>query len=134
LTVAPCHAESDQSGGKPGVAVASPNADPIVLDALGKLLAHGHGLSGCCRRRRHYFDVPMPALIAVRGADSPVDMRPVTCAGWDDRETEIRVKAPCEGAGFMILRGGHVRARSDHLVVDDDQGLSLSATRVLTAA
>jgi hypothetical protein len=29
----------------------SPAADLIVLDTLGKLYAHGHGLSGHCRAR-----------------------------------------------------------------------------------
>jgi hypothetical protein len=69
-----------------------------VLDTLGKLFAHGHGPSGYCRRCRRYFGVPVPVLIAVRGADSPVvGMRPLTCAGCDDREAEIRVKARAKG-------------------------------------
>jgi hypothetical protein len=55
----------------------------IVVNTLGKLRPHGHGLSGYCRRRQSHFVVPLPALIAARGADSPVvGMRPVTCQVW----------------------------------------------------
>jgi hypothetical protein len=72
------------------------NADRIVLDTLCKLHAHGHGLFGYCRTYNRHFDVPLPALIVARGADSPVvRMRPVICAG---RETEIRITAPSEGS------------------------------------
>jgi hypothetical protein len=78
--------------------MASPAADLIVLDTLGKLYAHGHGLNGYCRSCRRYFRVPMPVLIATRGADSPVvGMRPLTCAGCGVRETEIRVTAAFKG-------------------------------------
>ena len=57
------------------------NADRITLDTLGKLHAHRHGLFGYCRTCDRHFDVPLPALIAARGADSPVvRMRPVRCA------------------------------------------------------
>jgi hypothetical protein len=73
----------------------SPAADLIVLDTLGKLYAHGHGINGYCRPCRRFFRVPMPVLIAARGADSPVvGMRPLRCAGCGERETEIRVTAP----------------------------------------
>ena len=76
------------------------NADRIVLDTLGKLHAHRHGLFGYCRRCDRHFDVPLPALIAARGADSPVvRMRPVRCAGCGGRETEIRITAPSRGSG-----------------------------------
>jgi hypothetical protein len=61
--------------------MASPAADLIVRDTLGKLHAHGHGLSGYCRPCRRFFLVTMPVLIAARGADSPVvGMRPLRCA------------------------------------------------------
>ena len=71
------------------------NADRIVLDTLGKLHAHRHGLFGYCRTCDRHFVVPLPALIAARGADSPaVRMRPVKCAACSDRETEIRITAP----------------------------------------
>jgi hypothetical protein len=70
-------------------------ADLIVLDTLGKLRAHGHGLNGYCRACRRYFNVAMPALIAARGPESPVvGMRPLRCAGCLGRETEIWVTAP----------------------------------------
>ena len=76
----------------------SPAADLIVLDTIGKLYAHGHGLSGYCRPCRRYFLVPMTLLIATRGPDSPVvGMRPVTCARCLGRKTEIRVLAPSKG-------------------------------------
>jgi hypothetical protein len=70
-------------------------AELIVLDTLGKLYARGHGLSGYCRGYRRFFDVPMPALIAARGPDSPVvGMRPLRWPGCLGREAEIRVTAP----------------------------------------
>jgi hypothetical protein len=76
----------------------SPAADTIVLDTLGKLYAHGHGLSGYCRPCRRFFRVSMPVLIAARGADSrAVGMRPLRCAVCLGRETEIRVTAPSKG-------------------------------------
>jgi hypothetical protein len=78
--------------------LASPAADLIVLDTIGKLFAHGHGLSGYCRPCQRFFHVPMPVLVVVRGADSPVVvMRPLRCAGCGGRETEIRITAPAKG-------------------------------------
>ena len=78
--------------------MASPAADLIVLDTLGKLYAHGHGLNGYCRPCRRFFLVPTLVLVAARGADSPiVGIRPLTCAGCGGRETEIRVTAPSKG-------------------------------------
>jgi hypothetical protein len=60
-------------------------ADLIVLDTIGKLYAHGHGLSGYCRPCRRYFHVLMPVLIAARGTDSPVvGMRPLRRPGDGD--------------------------------------------------
>jgi len=74
------------------------NAHRIVLDTLGKLHAHGHGLFGWCRKCDRHFDVPLPALIAARGADSPVvRMRPLRCAACGGRDTEIRITAPPKG-------------------------------------
>jgi hypothetical protein len=76
----------------------SPAAELIVLDTIGKLAGHGYGLSGYCRPCRRFFLVPMPVLIAARGADSPVvGMRPLRCAACLGRETEIRVTAPSKG-------------------------------------
>jgi hypothetical protein len=48
---------------------ASPLADLIILDILGKLYSHGRGIGGNCRTCRRYFRVPMPVLSAVRGPD-----------------------------------------------------------------
>jgi hypothetical protein len=48
LTVAPCHAD----------------ADLIVLDTLGKLFAHGHGLNGYCRRDGLYLLHATPLYLA----------------------------------------------------------------------
>jgi hypothetical protein len=65
-----------------------PAADLIVIDTLGKLYAHGYGLTGYCRVCRRYLKVPMLALIVARGADSPVaGIVPLTCAGCGGRET-----------------------------------------------
>jgi hypothetical protein len=59
----------------------SPAADLVVLDTIGKLYAHGHGLNGYCRTCRRYFGASMSAPIAMRGANSPVvGMRSLTCA------------------------------------------------------
>jgi len=75
----------------------------LVLDTLGKLHAHGHGLRGYCRGCQRHFDVPLPALIAVRRADSPVvGMRPLTCAACGGRDTEIRITAPSRGGGRAL--------------------------------
>jgi hypothetical protein len=77
-----------------------PVADLVVLDTLGKLHARGHGLTGYCRSCRRYFAVPLPTLIAARGANSPVvRIRPLKCAGCGERETEIRITAPSKGGG-----------------------------------
>ena len=74
------------------------NAHRIVLDTLGKVHAHGHGLFGYCRTCDRHFDIPVPVLIAVRGANSPVvGMRPVRCAACGGGETEIRITAPSKG-------------------------------------
>jgi len=63
-------------------------------------------LNGYCRACARHFAVPMLALIAVRGADSPVvGMRPLTCAGCGGRETEIRITAPSKGSD----RGAHLK-------------------------
>jgi hypothetical protein len=83
----------------PGTAMPLPAADLIVLDTLGKLADHGHGVGRYCLPCRRYSGVPMPVLIAARGADSPfVGMRLLKCAGCGGRETEIRVTAPSKGA------------------------------------
>jgi len=75
--------------------MSSPASGLAVLDTLGKLYAHGHGLFGYSRTCGRHFTMPMLALIAARGAGIPVvGMRPLTCPGCRSRETEIRVTAP----------------------------------------
>jgi hypothetical protein len=70
----------------------------IVLDTLGRLDAHSHGLSGYRRPCRRYFRVTMPVLIAARGADSAVvGVRPLKCAGCGERETEMGITVPSKG-------------------------------------
>jgi hypothetical protein len=59
----------------------SPAAYLIVLDTLGKLHAHGHGLNGYCRGCGRRFGVPMPFPMAARGFDTPVvGMQPLSMA------------------------------------------------------
>ena len=75
------------------------DAQRIILDTLRQAPRARPRLFGYSRRCDRHFDVPVPALIAARGADSPVvTMRPVICAGCGGRETEIRIKAPCKGS------------------------------------
>jgi hypothetical protein len=45
----------------------SPAADLIVLDTLGKLYAHGHGIGGYCLTCQRVSSVSLPALIMERG-------------------------------------------------------------------
>ena len=58
-----------------------PAKDLIVIDTLGKLYAHGHGVGGYCRDCRRLFSVSMAALIHERSAESPVGMTPLPCPG-----------------------------------------------------
>jgi hypothetical protein len=48
--------------------MASPAVALIVLDTLGKIYAHSHGLSGWCRPCRRSFRVPMPGAHRGRGS------------------------------------------------------------------
>jgi hypothetical protein len=86
----------------------------IVLDTLGALQRHGHGLFGwCCHcgsswrywedvkdRRtpgRALFDIDLSALIQQRGADSPVvGMELMHCPRCGSRNTEARITAPAK--------------------------------------
>ena len=43
----------------------------FVLDTLGKLHMHGHGIGGYCLDCQRLFNVEMAALIAERGATHP---------------------------------------------------------------
>jgi hypothetical protein len=60
--------------------MASPAADLIVLDALGMLYAHGHGIGGYCLVCQRILDVSLPALNMERsGGARVVGMKPLTC-------------------------------------------------------
>jgi hypothetical protein len=72
--------------------------DAIVLDTLGKLYAHGHGINGYCLVCQRVFLVSLPALIKERGGDSPVvGMKPLTCPGCQGRRTIFQITAPAKG-------------------------------------
>jgi hypothetical protein len=77
----------------------------IILDTLGKLYAHGHGLVGWCldcagryrpatpasEKVRSSFDVDMATFIAERGADAAISgLQPPPCPRCGSARTEIR--------------------------------------------
>ncbi|HEV2549592.1 MAG TPA: hypothetical protein VGU20_19910 [Stellaceae bacterium] len=84
----------------------------IVLDTLGKLHRHGHGLFGWCfecgspsrywedvRARRApkaaIFDIDLQALIGKRGEQAAVvGLAPISCPRCGSRKTETRITAP----------------------------------------
>jgi hypothetical protein len=84
----------------------------IVLDTLGKLYQHGHGLFGWCSEcgspsryredvragrlpQRAMFDVDLGALIRERGRDRVViGLAPIPCSRCGSRKTKTRVTAP----------------------------------------
>jgi predicted nucleic-acid-binding Zn-ribbon protein len=88
--------------------------ETIILDTLGALQRHGHGLFGwCCdcgspsrywedvkaRRtpQRALFDIDLSALIRERGDASPVlGMAPTRCPRCGSHNTETRVMAPAK--------------------------------------
>ena len=80
---------------------------PIVLDTLGKLHAHGYRLFGWCRdcqnkydRRRRdnsstHFDIDVAALTAERGAGcAVVGLTPIACPRCGSRDTQTRLLPP----------------------------------------
>jgi hypothetical protein len=70
----------------------------IVLDTLGKLYAHGHGIGGYCLVCMRVFAVSLPALIKERGGDSRyIGMKPLTCPGCLGRRTTFQITAPSKG-------------------------------------
>jgi hypothetical protein len=80
--------------------MATPLADLIILDTLGKLEAHGHGIGGYCLACQRLFDVSMTVLMLERGRDySPIHMAPVRCPGCGDRRTQYTIIAPSKGGG-----------------------------------
>jgi hypothetical protein len=79
----------------------------IVLDTLGKLYAHGHGLDGWCldcsaryrpsapaaEQTSAGFDVDITAFIAERGADAAIiGLQPPPCPRCGSARTEIRLR------------------------------------------
>jgi hypothetical protein len=42
----------------------------IILDTLGKLYVHGHGIGGYCLACRRVSSVSLPALMRERGGDA----------------------------------------------------------------
>jgi hypothetical protein len=69
-------------------------ADQIVIDTLGKLCTHGHGMGGCCLTCQRVFAVSLPALIKERGGDRrAVGMKPLRCPGCQGRRTSFQIAA-----------------------------------------
>jgi hypothetical protein len=78
--------------------MASPLADLIILDTLGKLADHGHGIGGYCLDCRRLFTVSMTLLLLERGRDySPIRMAPLRCPGCGERRTQYSIIAPSKG-------------------------------------
>jgi hypothetical protein len=93
----------------------------IILDTLGKLYAHGHGLDGWCldcagryrpgapatEQVRSSFDVNMWAFIAERGADAAIiGLQPPPCPRCGSPRTEVRLRARLVGAPAELRRAG----------------------------
>jgi hypothetical protein len=67
--------------------------DLIVLDTIGKLEAHGHGVGGYCLGCRRLFAVSMTVLMLERGRDcSPIRMAPLRCPGCGERRIQSAAK------------------------------------------
>ncbi len=88
--------------------------DLIVIDTLGALLAHGHGLFGWCEdcaetydktllpviQRPAIFEIDLTALIAERGAMSwATRIAPVPCSRCGSKRTTVRITSPSKGSG-----------------------------------
>lgn len=64
----------------------------IVLDTLGKLRAHGHGLWGWCYSCAGLFDVDVTALVDERGADCDIArLAPVPCPYCGSSAIEMHI-------------------------------------------
>jgi hypothetical protein len=84
----------------------SPAANPIVLDTLGKLEAHGHGIGGYCLDCRRLFAVSLALLMLDRGRDcSPIRMAPLRCLGCGGRRTQYNIIAGVELFRVPRMRG-----------------------------
>jgi hypothetical protein len=69
-----------------------------VLDTIGKLYAHGHGLFGYCKVCQRACIVSMVALVRERVGDSRVvSMKPLECPGCGGRRTSFTITAPSKG-------------------------------------
>jgi len=72
-----------------------PDPSLFVLDTLGKLHMHGHGIGGYCLICQRLFSVTMVALIAERGEGCQVrGMKPLTCPGCQGKRTQFSITAP----------------------------------------
>ncbi len=75
-----------------------PDANLFVLDTLGKLHMHGHGIGGYCLICQRLFRVSIAALIAERGEDCRVrGMKPLTCPGCEGKRTQFSITARSRG-------------------------------------
>jgi hypothetical protein len=72
----------------------------IVLDTLGKLEEHGHGIGGYYLDCRRLFNTSLTVLILERGRDySPIRMAPLRCPGCGERHTQYSIIAPSKAGG-----------------------------------
>ena len=92
----------------------------LVLDTIGKLWRHGHGMFGWCSRcapasryrgdvkagrapRMAMFDIDLRTLVRQRGENSPIVGRePIPCPRCGSLKTETRITAPAK----PMRRGG----------------------------
>jgi hypothetical protein len=72
----------------------------IILDTLGKLEEHNHGIGGYCLDCRRLFNTSLAVLILERGRDySPIRMAPLRCPGCGERRTQYSIIAPSKAGG-----------------------------------
>jgi hypothetical protein len=73
----------------------------IVLDTLGKLEEHGHGIGGYCLDCRRLFNTSLAVLILERGRDcSTIRMPPLRCPGCGERRTKYSIIGEAQGLGL----------------------------------
>jgi len=88
--------------------------ETIILDTLGGLRRHGHGLFGSCREcgslsrywadvtarrapRPSMFDIDIDTLVSERGHGSAVvGLAPVQCPHCGSADTETRITTPAK--------------------------------------
>jgi hypothetical protein len=94
----PSRVESPDGGGTSAAEAAASARGFIVLDTLGKLYAHGHGIGSYCLVCQRVFLVLLPSLITERGGDARVaGMNPLMCPGCQERRTTFQITAPAKG-------------------------------------